>query len=179
MKLSQSKLKGCYLLKSDIYRDERGCFNKIYHQDIFKRKGVDIDVKEQFYTVSNKDVLRGMHFQLPPYNHEKLVSCLSGSILDVVLDLRKSSDTYGKYDVFELNGNDGNSIYIPSGMAHGFLSLEDNSGVLYSTSTVHNIEVDSGIQWDSFDFNWKCEEPIISKRDQEHIALNQFESPFL
>ena len=100
MKLSQSKLKGCYLLKSDIYRDERGCFNKIYHQDIFKRKGVDIDVKEQFYTVSNKDVLRGMHFQLPPYNHEKLVSCLSGSILDVVLDLRKSSDTYGSASLY-------------------------------------------------------------------------------
>ena len=179
MKLFKSKLQGCYLFKSDIYRDKRGCFNKIYHQDTFKRKGVNIDVKEQFYTVSNKDVLRGMHFQLPPYNHEKLVSCLSGSILDVVLDLRKSSDTYGKFDVFELNGNDGSNIYIPSGMAHGYLSLEDNSGVLYSTSAVHKVEADSGILWNSFDFNWRCEKLIISKRDQEHIALNQFESPFL
>ena len=179
MRLFKSKLKGCYLLKSNVNKDERGVFNKIYHQDIFYHKGINIDIKEQFYTISNKNVIRGMHFQFPPYNHEKLVSCLSGSILDVVLDLRKSSDTYGKFDVFELNGSDGNNIYIPSGIAHGFLSLEDNSCVLYSTSTVHKVEADSGIHWDSFDFSWKCDNPIISKRDQEHIAFSYFESPFL
>ena len=134
MRLFKSKLKGCYLLKSNVNKDERGVFNKIYHQDIFYHKGINIDIKEQFYTISNKNVIRGMHFQFPPYYHEKLVSCLSGSILDVVLDLRKSSDTYGKFDVFELNGSDGKYLYPIRNSAWFFKFRGTNSCVLYGTN---------------------------------------------
>jgi dTDP-4-dehydrorhamnose 3,5-epimerase len=178
MKTIQSKLKNCYLMQTDICKDDRGLFNKTYHQEMFKKEGVDIDIKEQFYTVSSKNVLRGMHFQLPPYHHDKLVSCLSGSIMDVVLDLRKTSKTYKQFDVFELKENDGQIIYIPSGVAHGFLSLEDNSGVLYNVSKVYHPKFDCGISWDSFNFDWKCSNPIISERDQKHMALSQFKTPF-
>jgi dTDP-4-dehydrorhamnose 3,5-epimerase len=178
MKIIQSKLQDCCYVQSDVYKDDRGLFNKTYHQEIFKQEDINVDIKEQFYTVSDKNVLRGMHFQLPPYHHDKLVSCLSGSIIDVVLDLRKSSSTYRQFDVFKLKENDGKVIYIPSGMAHGFLSLKDNSGVLYNTSEIHNQKFDSGIHWDSFGFDWKCDSPIVSKRDQKNMLLNQFKTPF-
>jgi dTDP-4-dehydrorhamnose 3,5-epimerase len=178
MKVTQSKLQGCYFLQSDIYKDCRGLFNKTYNHDIFKQENINLNIKEQFYTVSDKDVLRGMHFQLPPYQHNKLVNCLSGSILDVVVDLRKSSSTYAEFDFFELKGNDGSAVYIPSGMAHGFLSLEDNSGVLYNTSKVYNMAADKGVHWNSFGFDWKCKSPIISERDMIHLPLNQLKKVF-
>jgi dTDP-4-dehydrorhamnose 3,5-epimerase len=128
--------------------------------------------------VSNKNILRGMHFQLPPYDHDKLVSCLAGSVLDVVIDLRKKSATYKHFDSFNLNQNDTYTLYIPSGMAHGFLSLEDNSGMLYNTSRVHAPEKDCGIHWNSFDFDWGCDNPIVSIRDQNHTPLDNFTSSF-
>jgi len=177
MKIFQSKLQGCYVVQSDVFVDDRGVFSKTYHQDIFKENGLNFSVKEQFYSVSNKHVLRGMHFQLPPHDHIKLVSCLSGSVLDVVLDLRKSSDTYKNFDVFDLRCHDGKTVYIPSGMAHGFLSLEDNSTMLYSTSSVHAPEFDSGIHWSSFGFNWRGVKPITSERDRQHSPLDRLKGP--
>jgi dTDP-4-dehydrorhamnose 3,5-epimerase len=178
MRILESKLKDCYIIKSDIYEDDRGSFNKTYYQEKFREKDINIDIKEQFYTVSSKNVLRGMHFQIPPFDHSKLVCCLSGSIIDVVLDLRKSSSSYKKFDVFELKANDGNNIFIPPGMAHGFLSLENNSGVLYNTSSAHNSEADKGVHWSSFGFDWRCQNPIISERDQKHLPLSKLNDFF-
>jgi dTDP-4-dehydrorhamnose 3,5-epimerase len=178
MKITASKLQDCFLIDFGIYKDKRGTFNKLYHHDLLKEHNINIDIKEQFYTVSTKNVLRGMHFQLPPYDHDKVVSCLTGKVLDVVLDLRKNSDTYKQFYVFNLSQNDGNVVYIPSGMAHGFLSLEDNTGMLYNTSTIHAPEADSGIFWNSFGFTWPIDNPIISERDQKHQTLNKFQSPF-
>jgi dTDP-4-dehydrorhamnose 3,5-epimerase len=178
MKTIQSKLKDCYVIQFDSHNDDRGFFSKIYHKGLFEKENIDIDIKEQFYTTSGENVVRGMHFQLPPFDHKKLVTCLSGKILDVVLDLRSSSSTYGQFDSFNLTENDGQSVYIPSGIAHGFLSLKENSGVLYSTSEVHEPEADRGVCWDSFGFDWGCPNPILSQRDQTHMKFNQFKTPF-
>ena len=115
-----------------------------------------------------------MHFQLPPYDHSKIVTCLEGKMLDVVLDLRLG-DSYGKYADFHLE--EGQSIYIPSGFAHGFLALT-NVITHYSVSTPHNSKSDTGIKFDSFGYKWEEENPIISDRDKKFVIFNHFQSPF-
>lgn len=179
MKFRDTSLLGCYIVKSNVFKDHRGSFTKLYHEDIFEKNGIHAIFKEQYYTVSEKNVMRGMHFQIPPHDHSKLITCLSGRVLDVVLDLRNNSDTYGEVASFELTQGDGMSLFIPKGMAHGFLSLEENSGMLYSTTTVHDPHHDSGVRWDSFGFCWPRKSPIISDRDSILPNFSDFESPFL
>jgi dTDP-4-dehydrorhamnose 3,5-epimerase len=133
---------------------------------------------EQYFTLSHAGVLRGMHLQLPPHQHGKLVTCLSGRILDVLLDLRRASPTCGNSLGIELSPERGQALYLPAGIAHGFLSLEDNSGVLYGTTSVHDPHCDTGVRWDSFGFVWPVNEPLISARDAALPALAAFDSPF-
>jgi len=123
-------------------------------------------------------VVRGMHFQRPPFEHSKLVYVINGSILDVVLDIRKGSKTYGKFFSIELNENENTSLYIPVGFAHGFKALEDNTLMLYNVSGVYNRECDQGIKWDSIGFNWNISNPVLSDRDRTFIPLSDFETPF-
>ena len=179
MKFTELKLKGCKVIEADVFRDKRGIFQKIYHQDKYQENALDVTFKEQYFTCSNKNVLRGMHFQLPPYDQSKLVTCLTGSVLDVFLDLRKNSKTYGQTDSHVLSEDSGKSIFLPSGIAHGFLSLEDNSGILYNTSTVYNPSSDYGIMWNSVDYCWPISNPQISERDKSHVVFDQFNTPFI
>jgi len=178
MKLIETKIKGAFVLLDEFKEDSRGGFCKLYNEEIFKSNNLDFHPKEIYYNFSNKNVIRGMHFQSPPYDHKKLIKCISGKILDVFLDIRKESPTYLKYDIITLNENDGKSIFLPKGIAHGFLSLEENTIVLYNVSTVYNSNYDKGILWNSFGFNWPCTSPIISKRDQSFDNINLFKSPF-
>jgi dTDP-4-dehydrorhamnose 3,5-epimerase len=179
MKFTELKLTGCKIIEVDIFRDKRGAFQKIYHQDEYQKNGLNETFKEQYFTCSNKNVLRGMHFQLPPHDQSKLVSCLTGSVLDVFLDLRRNSKTYGQTDSFILSKDSGKSIFLPSGIAHGFLSLEDNSGMLYNTSTVYNPDSDYGIMWNSIDYRWPINKPQVSERDKNHVVFDQFDTPFI
>lgn len=119
-----------------------------------------------------------MHFQMPPHDHAKIVYVTNGSIIDVILDIRNGSPTFGKYFECELSATNGLIIYIPIGCAHGFLSLEDASCVIYSHSTTYMPDSDSGIHYDSFGFNWGINKPIISDRDHKLVAFEDFESPF-
>jgi dTDP-4-dehydrorhamnose 3,5-epimerase len=178
MKFLDTKIPGCYLINTKSMNDNRGSFTKIYHHPSFLSKGVELIFKEQYFSVSNKNVLRGMHFQLPPYDHSKLITCISGNVLDVVIDLRVNSPSFMKYESFELIAKDKQTLFIPSGIAHGFISLEDNSGMLYGTSCEYDSNFDTGILWNSFDFDWPCEYPILSDRDQSHIMMRDFKSPF-
>ena len=134
--------------------------------------------RETYYNISNKNVIRGMHFQVPPYDHSKLIKCVRGEILDVILDIRKESSTYLKYDVISLNENDNKSIFLPKGIAHGFLSKKKNTIVLYHVSSVYNPNCDKGILWNSFGFDWPTNNPILSNRDQNLEHINEFKSPF-
>jgi dTDP-4-dehydrorhamnose 3,5-epimerase len=115
-----------------------------------------------------------MHFQLPPFDHEKLVFVPKGSIIDVVVDLRKNSSTYKKYISVELSDKNKKSIFIPKGLAHGFKSLEDNTITVYNVASEYKPKADAGIYYSSFGFEWEVEEPTISKRDAEFIGLNSF-----
>ena len=172
------EIEGVHLLKNFTAVDDRGCFVKTFNESAFEKYKLQTNFKESYYSTSKKDVIRGMHFQLPPDEHEKLVYVTNGTILDVVLDIRKNSPTYGKHISVSLTeGSD--SIYIPKGCAHGFLALTDNATVIYNVSTIYKPESDSGILWNSFGFDWLgTEQPVISGRDQEFATFQAFKTPF-
>jgi len=122
--------------------------------------------------------LRGVHFQTPPDDHYKLVTCLNGSVIDVIVDLRKNSSTFKKCFSLILNAQNKKMIYVPKGCGHAFLSLEDNSVLFYKVSTVYSPENDKGILWNSIDYDWPVSKPILSSRDMAHPTMNHFKSPF-
>jgi dTDP-4-dehydrorhamnose 3,5-epimerase len=126
-KIEPSKLAGCYKFSPKIIADVRGRFVKIFHEPSYAALGLETNFAEEYYSVSHNNVIRGLHFQVPPMDHVKIVYCLEGHALDVVLDLRVGSPTYGQFELFELNSNNSSSIYIPKGMAHGFCALSENT----------------------------------------------------
>jgi len=170
---------GLHLINMNSSRDSRGKFHKTYASSVFNHYIQDFSIKEQFVTTSAVGVIRGMHFQLPPYDHVKIVTCLSGAILDVVLDLRMGSLTYGHYDYFHLSPSNSCSVLIPAGVAHGFASLKSDSVVLYNVSSEYSQAHDCGIHYDSFGMIWPFPSPILSDRDQRLQNFNEFNSPFI
>ena len=172
------EISGLFLIKPKKFEDERGKFVKTFHLDTLKKNGLNGDFVESYYSISKKNVLRGMHFQTPPYDHEKLVYVPYGSVLDVIVDIRKGSPTYGVCVSQVLSASNGQIFYIPKGCAHGFLSLEDNSNVTYMQTTMHAPNNDGGINYDSFGFNWNADDAIISERDQALPNLSDFVTPF-
>ena len=178
MELKPTPLDGCFELRPLTHQDKRGSFTKIFHTNDFKDMKLNTNWVEEYFTLSKKNVLRGMHLQLPPSDHFKMVYCLEGEVLDVVLDLRSSSATYGKSYSLNLSSENKIGLYIPKGVAHGFLSLTRNSLLTYKVSSVYSQEHDSGISWKSFGFNWPIDDPIISLRDQKLEKLENFHTPF-
>jgi len=132
-----------------------------------------------FFTVSRKNVIRGMHFQIPPKSQNKVICCISGKVLDVLFDLRKGSPTYLKSESIELAGNQPKMVFIPPGIAHGFLSLEDNSIMLYKVSQGYSRELDQGIHWNSFGFDWPINAPTTSERDKQLPPFSDLVTPFI
>ncbi len=177
MKIIQELLPGCFLLRAEKRSDERGCFIKTYQAATFQALGLNFHSQEEYYSRSFRNVMRGMHFQIPPHAHDKLVYCISGKALDVLLDLRRG-EGYGKVASLNISMDDGSVIFIPKGVAHGFLSLVDNTVLMYKTSTEYSPAFDRGILWGSFGFNSPIFDPIISRRDQLHPKFSQFDSPF-
>lgn len=180
LQINSLPLAGALLVKPRPHYDDRGSFAKTFHASSIAQEGLRFELREEFYSVSKYGVLRGMHFQTPPYDHQKLVTCFAGRVLDVLVDLRRGSPTYGRHCSLELNGDEPCTVWIPHGLAHGFLSLADNSCVVYKTDSEYAPTHDMGIRWDSFDFHWplSIEQLIISARDQQHPTLAEFNSPF-
>ena len=171
-------LPGVRLLEPPLFRDQRGTFIKTYHEPAWLAAGLPFAMKEEYYSVSRLGVLRGMHFQTPPEDHAKVVYCPCGRVLDVLLDLRRGSPTYGQCAAWELSAENRLILIIPSGLAHGFLSQEEGSVLVYKTGTVHSPALDAGIRWDSFGFDWGWPAPMVSDRDRAFPALADFSSPF-
>ena len=178
MKIESTVLEGVYIIDNFNATDERGLFVKTFNSNTFKENILDFKIRESYYSVSKKNVIRGMHFQLPPHDHEKIVYVPKGSILDVVLDLRKKSKTYKKFISVTLSGVNKKSIFIPKGLAHGFKSLENDTITVYNVAIEYNSKADMGVRFDSFGFNWDTEEPILSQRDKAFDFFNEFETPF-
>jgi len=172
MNFIKTKLDGVFEIINSKFEDHRGSFVKTFNKEIFYENGLNYDFKESFYSVSKQNVLRGMHFQLPPHDHAKLVYVVDGDVLDVVLDIRKGSPTYGSYFSTRLSSKNAKSLYIDKGFAHGFLTLSTSATVVYLTSTGHAPKYDAGVRWDSFGFDWNgIQNPVTSIRDSSFDAL--------
>lgn len=179
MNLSKLDISDCFILHGFKSFDSRGWFLKSYRQDYFNRFGLEFNCRETFFTYSDSGVLRGMHFQLPPKAHAKLVTCISGRVIDVLLDLRKNSPDFGKSIGVELSAAKPDSIFVPVGVAHGFAVSGDHALMAYQTSEPYDPELDSGLLWSSFNYNWpNNNNPIISSRDLNLPKLIDFNSPF-
>ena len=178
MTLIDEPLPGVKILRPFVFEDARGNFVKPFHEGQLAEHGISMNVREEFFSTSGRNVLRGMHFQIPPHAHQKLIYCISGRVLDVLLDLRKSSPTFGKSVGLELSAASHHVLYLPVGIAHGFVSLEDDSCLVYKTDAVHSPEHDAGLAWDSFGFKWPVADAVISGRDLHHPAFGSFDSPF-
>jgi len=178
MKIIDTFIKGLKILEPNIFQDSRGMFIKTFTDSFFQENGFVIDIKETYYSISHQDVIRGMHFQTPPHDHVKLIYVPHGSILDVVLDIRKNSPTYGLYFSTEISAHNGKVLIVPKGLAHGFKSLEDNTNVTYMQTTGYSQEHDCGIKYNSFNFDWECSDPKMSDRDNAFTTFGAFESPF-
>lgn len=177
MEIEETEISGLFLINNFKSQDKRGIFVKTFHAKIFLEAGLNIDFKESYFSLSYKNVIRGMHFQLPPEDHAKLVYVTAGEILDVVVDLRKGSPTFKQWATFSLCQG-GKSVYIPSGCAHGFLTLTESATVVYNVTSVYAPQADSGIKWNSIGFDWPVDNPVVSDRDEQFIALDNFSSPF-
>jgi dTDP-4-dehydrorhamnose 3,5-epimerase len=178
MKLTKTKIRGLHCVDYVMPKDARGEFLKIFSPEIFRGLFPAKKLEEVFVTRSARNVIRGMHFQSPPFEHDKLVSCIQGKILDVVFDMRKRSDTFGKFQAFRLNAKHPQGLLIPRGCAHGLLSLSDDTLVCYLTNRRHNRAKDSGIHWSSFGFRWPVKKPILSRRDEIAPLWNPHTSLF-
>ncbi|WP_168564680.1 dTDP-4-dehydrorhamnose 3,5-epimerase family protein [Crateriforma spongiae] len=177
-KWQPQKFTGVYLLDPFHAGDPRGEFVKTFHIGQVADVGLQFELREEFYSVSHANVIRGMHFQVPPHAHQKIVYCIGGSIVDVLVDLRKNEPTYREAISLELSAAGRQVLWIPIGIAHGFRSLEDNTCVVYKTDHEYAPESDTGIRWDSIGFDWGSEEAIVSDRDRAFATLKEYNSPF-
>jgi dTDP-4-dehydrorhamnose 3,5-epimerase/CDP-3, 6-dideoxy-D-glycero-D-glycero-4-hexulose-5-epimerase len=165
-RIKKTTIEGLYLIEGFSFSDLRGTLIKPFSMSFFEDDfDEDLNFKEVWFTKSNKDVIRAMHLQVGEFACEKLVSVINGAVLDVVLDIRKNSPTYGKWYEIELNDKNNYALYIPKGCAHGYKVLIDNSVTLYMGTEINIPKDDVGIRWDSFGYNWNIENPILSEKD--------------
>ena len=177
IEIVKGTIAGVRLLRPQVRSDPRGSFVKTLEADVFARHGLPTVYAEHYYSVSGKNVLRGLHFQLPPHHHDKLVTCIEGDVLDVVLDLRAGAD-YGRHEHFELSGTRGDGVFVPAGCAHGFYVRSERAIVLYNVTTAYAPAHDTGIRWDSAGIAWPATAPVLSERDAALPPLSAFKTPF-
>ncbi len=174
----KTAIPGVRELRSAPRPDSRGRFVKTFHADSFAEHGLATGFREQYYSISNAGVLRGLHFQTPPADHAKLVFCTAGAVLDVALDLRLGSPAYGRHVALTLSAENTAQIYIPPGCAHGFCVTEGPATLVYATTTEYAPRLDAGVLWNSAGIDWPVEAPTLSERDAGLPSLGDFASPF-
>ena len=180
MKISKTFINDLLVIKPQLFKDDRGFFYESYN-----KKNLDKIIKIAFvqdnHSKSNRGVVRGLHFQKPPFEQTKLVRCVSGKILDVVVDLRKNSKTYGKSFSIELSSDNNKQLFVPKGFAHGFQVLSETASVNYKVDNFYNPKSDSGIIWNDKDLSidWNLDiKPILSVKDSKLISFKELKSPF-
>ena len=179
MKIIKAKIDGVFLIKPQIFQDKRGYFFESFNQKKLNEK-IKVNFVQDNQSLSSKNILRGLHFQKPPFAQSKLVSVINGSVLDVVVDIRRGSKTYGEYIIEELNDKNHHLLFIPEGMAHGFLSLEDHTIFSYKCSEFYHKDSEDSIIWNDPDIGikWPNISPILSEKDQSAKKFSSFVSPF-
>ena len=182
MNLIKTTLDGLVVLKPTIFKDNRGYFMESYNQKNINKLVGNVNFVQDNESESSRGVLRGLHFQKPPYSQAKLVRCLKGSVLDVVLDLRKDSKTYGIFETISLTEENKKQLFIPKGFAHGFIVLSKSAIFSYKVDNYYNSDSESGVLWSDLDLNidWKINknEIIVSKKDKSLPTFNEIINPF-
>ncbi len=180
MKIRETGFNGLYVVEPDVFEDARGYFFESWNQKKFAELGLSSDFVQDNQSMSGANVLRGLHFQLPPWQQGKLVRVLQGSVTDVVVDLRKKEHTFGKYFKIKLTAAQKNMLWVPAGFAHGFLTHEPNTVFFYKCTNFYNKDVDAALKWDDPDLaiDWGIQNPIVSAKDEKAPAFRQFKSPF-
>ena len=181
MELVKTSIDGLLIIRPDVFKDERGYFFESYNKERFAKAGLNMDFVQDNESKSDKGVLRGLHFQKPPYAQGKLVRVIKGSVMDVAVDLRKDSPTYGKWESVVLTEENKLQFWIPEGFAHGFVALEDNTIFNYKCTNVYNKESEGSILWNDPDINinWNIDNPTLSEKDKISPLFKNFESPFI
>jgi dTDP-4-dehydrorhamnose 3,5-epimerase len=180
MEIIETGIKDLVVIKPKVFRDDRGYFFESFNRTKLDVLGNDLEFVQDNQSLSQKDVLRGLHFQNPPYAQAKLVSVIQGSVLDVAVDIRKESPTYGKSFSIVLDGIDKNQLFIPVGFAHGFKTLENNTIFFYKCTNYYNKESEGCLLWNDPDLNinWDIETPILSEKDKIGQLFDTFVSNF-
>ena len=178
MEIVKKEIKEVVEIIPKKYLDSRGCFYETFSQNNYSF--LKENFKQDNISISKKNVLRGLHFQAPPFAQGKLVQVLSGKGLDVVVDLRKQSPTFRKHIKIILDAELANQLWIPPGLAHGFLALEENTILSYKCTEFYNVESECTIYWNDpkLNIDWGIENPIISKKDQKGESFTNFENLF-
>jgi len=171
MHVEELYIKGCFVIRPQVYKDNRGSFSETFSKKIFKEKtGLEINFVQDNQSVSNRGVLRGLHYQTGKYAQAKLVRALKGKVLDVIVDLRQESETFGKHLSIELSEDNKTQLFIPRGFAHGFLALEEETIFSYKCDNYYNKANESGIRFDdpilNIDWNYPKEKMLLSEKDK-------------
>ncbi|MFL2636719.1 MAG: dTDP-4-dehydrorhamnose 3,5-epimerase [Flavobacteriaceae bacterium] len=180
MKINKTFIEDLLIIEPQLFKDDRGFFYESYNKNNLD-KVINIVFVQDNESKSNKGVIRGLHFQAPPFEQTKLVRCVSGNILDVAVDIRKNSKTYGKSFSVELSSENNKQLLVPKGFAHGFQVLSETAIVNYKVDNFYNPKYDSGIIWNDKDLliDWNLDiKPILSKKDLKLISFKELKSPF-
>jgi len=182
MEVIKTEIEGVVIIEPKVFKDARGYFFESYSKREFDEKVRPIDFVQDNESCSTKGVMRGLHFQRPPFTQSKLVRCVKGAVLDVAVDIRKGSPTYGKHVAVELTEDNHSQFFIPKGFAHGFAVLSDIAVFQYKCDEFYHPEADGGISIldDSLGIDWHIDpsEVILSEKDTRHPLLKDFDSPF-
>ena len=182
MKFTKTSIEGLVIIDPTVFGDNRGYFLESYNEKEFKEVIGNVSFVQDNESKSSKGVLRGLHFQKPPFAQAKLVRCIEGKVLDVVVDIRKNSKTYGQYFTTELSGENKKQLFIPRGFAHGFLVLSDSAIFAYKVDNTYAPEHDAGIRWNDpiVNIQWGLSESevLVSDKDAQLPFFNEFDSPF-
>ncbi|MCB0738429.1 MAG: dTDP-4-dehydrorhamnose 3,5-epimerase [Bacteroidetes bacterium] len=180
MEIIDTSIPDVKLLKPNVFRDERGYFFESFRQDVLENAGINIHFVQDNQSMSQKATLRGLHYQIPPFAQDKLVRVTQGAVIDVAVDIRPSSPTYGKHVMQELSAENGLQMLVPKGFAHGFLVLEDYTVFQYKCSNYYQKEFEKGLQWNDVDLgiNWPINNPILSEKDKHQTAFRDLDKDF-
>ena len=181
MKILPTPLLDLFEIEPRVFGDERGYFFESYSAQLFKAAGIQADFVQDNESYSNAGVVRGLHFQVPTKAQGKLVRVQRGKVLDVAVDIRKGSPTYGQHHAVELSGENKKMLWIPPGFAHGFATLEDGTVFLYKCTDTYSPEYEGSILWsdETLKIDWKVISPKLSEKDQKGPNFAEFDSPFI
>ncbi len=174
MEIEETDIPDVLLLKPEVYRDERGFFLETYREEYLKEKNIDVHFVQDNLSKSQKNTVRGLHYQIEN-QQDKLLMVMEGAILDVAVDLRQDSPTFGEHTAMELSAENKHQVFIPKGFAHGFSVLSDNALVYYKCSDYYYPDGERGLLWDDpeLDIDWKVTDPIISQKDRYQPRLQE------